>query len=349
VLAWLHGGAYLSGGGGWNLYDATRLVRQTGIVVVSIGYRLGVLGYLRAPGVSPGNLGLLDQITALEWVRDNIEPFGGDPARVTAAGQSAGAQSVVAMLGVDRARPLFTRAIVQSAPLGIGWQSHDRARRVAEAFLDELGADPRHAAVPDILAAQARTARRLAGRAGLNSAPPLLPVSDADPLPDERQWREAVVSRAAGLQVMIGNTADEMAAFYGPHPVLSTVRRVPVLGPRLVAGAQRLVQDRAFDGPVREFADLLAGAGADVYRYRFGPLHPGNPFGACHCIELPLLFGDDGAWRDAPMLRPLSPRDTDAIGARTRRYWGEFVHTGRIADPGWPAHRPRSRYLHALP
>lgn len=349
VMVWLHGGAYLSGSGEWNLYDTTKIVRETAIVAVSVNYRLGVLGYLRAPGISPGNLGLLDQVTALEWVRDNIEAFGGDPTRVTAAGQSAGAQSIVAMLGIDRARTLFARAIVQSAPLGLDFQTHDRAQKVAEVFLNELGADPRSAAVTELLAAQGRMARRLAGRAGLDPAPPLLPLSDTDPLPDEQQWRTILVNRAADHQVMIGNTADEMEAFWGPNPALSPARRVPVLGPRVVHGVQRIVQNKIFDAPVLRFADLLAGADADVYNYRFGPLHPDNPFGACHTIELPLLFSRGETWRDAPMVRPLSAQDIDAIGTRTRRYWGEFVHTGHIADPGWPRHRPRSRYWHALP
>ncbi|WP_370530402.1 carboxylesterase family protein [Streptomyces sp. WP-1] len=138
VLVWLHGGAYLGGSGEWNLYDATRLVRETGIVVVSVSYRLGVLGYLRAPGVAPGNLGLLDQIAALEWVRDNIAAFGGDPGRVTVSGQSAGAHSVAALLGIDRARPLFTRAILQSAPLGLGFHTYQRHLvRLISSFLLE--------------------------------------------------------------------------------------------------------------------------------------------------------------------------------------------------------------------
>lgn len=349
VLVWLHGGAYLSGSGQWNLYAADRLVRETGVVVVTVGYRLGVLGYLRAPGISPGNLGLLDQITALEWVRDNIAAFGGDPARVTVAGQSAGAQSVVAMLGIERARATFSQAIVQSAPLGLDFQDHDESQRVADVFLRELHDDPNRAEIADLLAAQARTARRLAGPGALNSAPPLLPVYGTDPLPKQQHWHDIMVRHADGLRVLIGTTAHEMAAFYGHHPVFSAVRRAPVLGPRVVAGVQQLVQRRVFDVPTDRFADVLADAGADVRCFRFHRLHPTNPFGACHCIELPLLFGGDEAWRNAPMLRPLSPGDVAAMGARTRRYWGEFVHTGGIADTTWPRHRPGSGYRHALP
>ncbi|WP_103531164.1 carboxylesterase family protein [Streptomyces sp. SM11] len=349
VLVWLHGGAYVSGSGEWAQYGAERLVRETGIVVVSVSYRLGALGYLFAPEVSPGNLGLLDQIAALEWVRDNVEAFGGDPGRVTAAGQSAGAHSITAMLGIDRAAPLFARAIVQSAPLGLGFHTPQQARRVAGLFLKELGGDPRRAPVADVLAAQARVTRRLAGPGGLRSRPPFLPSFGAEPMPEAGRWRQNVLRDAAGRQFLIGNTVDEMTAFHGPHPTLARIRRIPVAGPAAAKAFRRLAQDRVFDQPVRALAGLLAGAGAPVWCYEVRSPHSGSPFGACHCIDLPLLFGDEDAWSDAPMLRPLSPREISAIGARTRAHWGHFVHTGRISDPVWPAHWPSSQHRHPLP
>jgi len=349
VLVWIHGGAYVSGSGEWEVYDAAKLVRETGVIVVSISYRLGVLGYLRAPGISVGNLGLLDQIAALEWVHDNIAAFGGNPAEVTVAGQSAGAQSVVAMLGIERTRGLFTGAIVQSAPLGLGFQSHEQAERVGKVFLQKLGSDPRHAPATDLLAAQAQTARQLAGPGGLNSAPPFLPISDVEPLPDDDQWQQTVRSRAAEIRVMIGCTADEMAAFYVANPVFSALRRGPIVGPRLAAKIERRIQERVFDTPMFQFADLFAGAGASAYCYRIDRLHPDNPFGACHCIDLPLLFGHAQAWRESPMLRGLPPADIDSIGLRSRRYWGEFIRTGAIDDPRWRPHSFGGRDAHMLP
>ncbi|WP_245910098.1 carboxylesterase family protein [Nocardia amikacinitolerans] len=346
VLVWLHGGAYLTGGGEWNLYDADRLVRDTGIVVVSVSYRLGMLGYLRAQGVSPGNLGLLDQLTALEWVRDNIRAFGGDPARVTVAGQSAGAHSVVAMLGSGRAEGLFARAIVQSAPFGVGFHRPADAERVGAVFLGELGGDPRTAPVSEMLAAQARTAARLAGPGGLNSAPPLLPVCETEVLPGD--WRRLVSERAARTPVLVGCTAAEMRAFYdGPHPVFGRVRRAPVIGRRLTAVAERVVGRKVFEDGVFRFADLLTESGGTAFCYRFGALHPDGPFGACHCIELPLLFGAADDWRAAPMVRPLDSARLDELGVRTRGYWGEFVRTGSLGDR--PRHRHGSRAVLELP
>ncbi|WP_280216028.1 carboxylesterase family protein [Nocardia cyriacigeorgica] len=347
VMVWIHGGAYLAGGGGWNLYDATELVRETGIVVVSINYRLGVLGYLRMPGVAPGNLGLLDQIAALEWVREHIAGFGGDPDQVTVAGQSAGAHSIVAMLGIASTRGLFRRAIVQSSPFGIGFQSAAKAQRAAQAFLTALGGDPQHAPLTQLLAAQAAAAKKLAGPGGLNSAPPFLPVAGVDPLPDRSRWEREVRERAAGLQLVIGTTAEEMRAFYdGPHPVFSRIRAVPLAGRRVVAVVQNLVGRKAFDEGTTAFADLLAAHGADVYRYRVHALHPDNPFGACHCLDLPLLFGDDAAWHDSAMLSPLRPAEVRAMGAPMRKQWGAFVHAG---DPGWTPYAPGSAAAQQFP
>ncbi|WP_043733416.1 carboxylesterase family protein [Nocardia asiatica] len=350
VLVWLHGGAYLAGSGQWNLYDADRLVGETGAVVVSVSYRLGALGYLRAPGVSAGNLGLRDQITALRWVRDHIAEFGGDPARVTVWGQSAGGQSVVALLGIAEARPLFAGAIVQSAPFGVGFHSHRQAERVGAMFLAELDADARTAPVSELLAAQGRTIRRAAGPGAMNPAPPFLPVADAGPLPDERTWRAAVRDAATDLPVLLGCAAEESRAFYGgPHPVFGRLRRLPLAGARLDAAAQRLIGRKAFENGLFCFADELADAGARVYCYRMGQLHPANPYGACHCIDLPLLFADGDTWHTAPMLAPLTAAQIDALGRRTRAHWGEFAHTGRVADAGWTPHRPGSRFVRQLP
>ena len=119
VLVWIHGGAFVMGSGSTSLYSGARLARRGDVVVVTLNYRLGALGYLNLralPGgeAAPCNLGLRDQIAALEWVRENIEAFGGDPGNVTVFGESAGAMSVATVLGTPAAQGLFHRAIAQS-------------------------------------------------------------------------------------------------------------------------------------------------------------------------------------------------------------------------------------------
>lgn len=338
VLVWLHGGAYLTGSGEWAFYDAARLAAENGVVVVSVSYRLGALGFLRSDGVAPGNLGLLDQIAGLGWVSRHIGEFGGDASRVTLAGQSAGAHSIAAMMGIPRTEGLFSRVILQSLPLGIGF-SESRARQVGTLFRSELGDDdPATCDVDSILQAQGRAARGAAagGSPAAGITPPFGPVAGVDPLPGEQCWHDVLHERASRLPVLIGNTADEIAAFTPGLPSLDET-------------AQAEVQEEIFDGPVRDLADSLTSGGAEVYRYEVGPLDDRNPYRACHCIELALLFGSDKAWAGAPMIEPLSAADVTELGRRSRSYWGEFVRHGELKNIGWPTHTPGSTYLHRLP
>ncbi|MGH7367997.1 MAG: carboxylesterase/lipase family protein [Candidatus Rokuibacteriota bacterium] len=165
VLVWIHGGAFVLGSGSQMLYDGATLARRGDVVVVTINYRLGALGFLRlrdhfGPRLpATGNEGLLDQIAALEWVRDEIATFGGDPDNVTISGESAGAMSCATLLGVPRARGLFRRAILQSGAANYVWP-RDTAARLADQMLAELGVgspEALGAASPErLLAAQRR-------------------------------------------------------------------------------------------------------------------------------------------------------------------------------------------------
>lgn len=350
VLVWIHGGAYLSGSGEWNVYSGERLSAEGSVVVVSVSYRLGALGFLRAPGIAEGNLGLYDQIAALEWVQDNIPEFGGDPARVTVAGQSAGAQSAAALLGVEGANRAFGRAVLQSAPMGLGFGSHRRAERVGKFFLDELGEDPHSAPVGAILAAQGKTSRRYSGPLGLRVAPAFFPVVDAGPIPTLSDWGRAVDRRAcAGLDVILGTTENEMKAFRALHPVFRRLRRIPLVGGPIADLVERLEQNALFDSGTWAFADRLVRAGAQVYPYRLAALDPRAPFGATHCIDLPLLLGDEDAWRSAPMLRNTPAERVESAGTRLRASWSQFVGTGVPHDERWRRHIPGARTAHRFP
>jgi para-nitrobenzyl esterase len=165
VLVWIHGGAFILGSGSQTLYDGATLARRGDVVLVTINYRLGALGFLRLRErfgeqlPATGNEGLLDQVAALEWVRDEIAAFGGDPHNVTIFGESAGAMSCATLLGVPRARGLFHRAILQSGAANYLW-SRDIAARLADRLLADAGvASPealRAAAPAALLAAQRR-------------------------------------------------------------------------------------------------------------------------------------------------------------------------------------------------
>ncbi|PXX59249.1 carboxylesterase type B [Nocardia tenerifensis] len=309
VLVFLHGGGFSSGTGRLGWYDGAELAALGDVVVVTVNYRLGALGFLRLPGVSDGNLGLLDQIAALTWIRDNIAAFGGDPARVTVSGQSAGAISIVAMLSGDRADGLFQRAILQSAPLGMLPDAPDQAEETGAKFLRELGIEAEQLGdvpVEAMLAAQRAVAMGAEGRV----VPPFQLVADgavvaADPV-------GAVSARTDGMPMLMGTTRDEAAAFFSHD-----------------WDAVAAITEQLFAAPTRRLSEARNPAGAPAWLFRFDWHPQDSPLRACHCLELPFLLGNEHAWQDAPMLRGERPQQ---LVDEMRRAWLNFVIDG---DPGW--------------
>jgi para-nitrobenzyl esterase len=221
VLVWLHGGAFVMGAGTAPIYSGRRLARRGDVVVVTLNYRLGALGYLQlglldgagAEGVV--NLGVQDQIAALRFVRDHVAAFGGDPGNVTVFGESAGAMSVGALLGAPAARPLFQRAVLQSGAAH-NVSSPEAAARAAAALLRELGATPRdarrklaEAPIEEILAAQMRASLALGVAHGTL---PWQPAVDGRVIPC--QPLEAVArGEAKGIPLLVGTNRDEWKLF----------------------------------------------------------------------------------------------------------------------------------------
>ncbi|GLY68869.1 carboxylesterase/lipase family protein [Amycolatopsis taiwanensis] len=335
VMVWIHGGAYVTGASSFGFYDGRRLTVEGDIVFVAINYRLGALGYLQLDGVSPGNLGLLDQLAALRWVKENIAAFGGDPDQVTVFGQSAGAHSLACLLAMPAARGLFRRAILQSPPLGLGLASPARAARIARYFTTALGRDPRSATVDEIVSAQTAAIVRASGPGGLGS-PPFCPTAGAGPLSGLDRWPAALT--VANVDVLIGFTRSEMNSFVNGKPETEWLTRLPFIGRRVFEAVKAIIGRRIFDSPSLKLADACAAAGRQVFTYRFDWAPPGSIFGACHCIELPFLLGDQKAWAAAPMLGDASWDGIDEFGHDLRRAWLSFACDGK--PDGWRAHHP---------
>ena len=347
VLVFVHGGAFATGSGGQDWYDGSRLAGD--IVVVTVNYRLGALGFLCPAGLADdmgaGNAGLHDQVAALRWVRDNIANFGGDPGQVTLFGQSAGALSALALMSSPRAAGLFHRVILASTPTGIAPRSLPDATAVTEAYLRILGLAPnqvhelRTLPVDRLLHAQAEL---------MGSGPPMR-VTPPFHLVVEDGLVAADLLAAPGwgmdLPRLVGTTRDEANAWAVPDPRLDgldraaavTVARdflgdaaeteydrasVPGAGPREILS--RLATDVFF----RRDVPTLAAGRSYVYQLDWAP--PGSPFGAVHCLELPFVFDTPDAWRAAPML---AGADTPALGLSAA--WAAFTATG---DPGWPSY-----------
>ncbi|MFJ8544790.1 carboxylesterase/lipase family protein [Streptomyces sp. NPDC093586] len=350
VLVWLHGGALTRGSSAVPVYDGRTFARD-GVVCVSVNYRLGVEGYGLFPD-APANAGLRDQIAALEWVRDSIEAFGGDPGRVTVAGQSAGAISVGALLAAPRARGLFRRAVLQSgAPEA---PDRDKVRRMVRRMAARLKIPATAEAFAAADRAQLLRAQAEVGRLSspVLGGPAFGIVVDGDVLPEDPL--EALVDGEAARDVdlMMGWTRDEYRLWLVPGGLLERVDR---LGSVALAGARarchcgnevvrgyralrpdagtaetvgQLVTDHLLRIPLHRLADARPGS-SHVYEFAWPSNLPG--LGACHALELGFVF-DSG---DSPDARRLAgegaPRElADAMHGA----WVRFAESG---DPGWAA------------
>ncbi len=379
VLLWIHGGAFAVGSSARELTDGAALARRGDVVVVSCNYRLGVLGFLSLAehggeriGAVP-NLGLLDQVAALEWVRREIAAFGGDPRQVTVFGESAGAISIAALLAMPAARGLFRSAILQSGSANfIG--STARARVVTDAVLRELGIAPSELAE----LRQVPVERLLRAQMQVLLAPPVdgltfTPVIDGAVLPRDPF---AVVRDGAvrDVAILIGTTLDEMKLFDLLDPKANELsdaallrRCERTLGNGRAAGAIALYRarraerglpiapsdlwtaietDRLLRAPAMRLAELQAAMQPAVYAYLFtwpSPYLDGR-LGACHALEIPFVFGT----LDDPHIIPFSGNGSDAHQlARTMQdAWAAFAHRADPNHPGlppWPRYAPPRR------
>ncbi|MGH3722641.1 MAG: carboxylesterase family protein [Mycobacterium sp.] len=312
VMVWLHGGAFVSGGGLQSWYDGARLCEEQGVVVVSVNYRLGAFGFLHLDGVSQGNLGLLDQLEALRWVQRRIADYGGDPSNVTVFGQSAGGLSTALLLGMAEARGLFHRAVVQSGPL-MSTLRPRQAEEFGRELVKELGADPRCVAPDQLLrATKEAVGRRIRSPFFIPFAPVLgvYPVA-AEPLTVDGDGRD----------VMYGFVREEVTAFGVPLPVAA-------LPSKLIFGRH-----------MRRFRKGLVATGSRVCSYRIDWRPMGSPFGATHCVELPLLLGDRESWNMAPLLGDTPWDEVDRFGRAVRAAWASFARDGTPDIDGligWP-------------
>ncbi|SDQ35478.1 carboxylesterase/lipase family protein [Quadrisphaera sp. DSM 44207] len=358
VLVWLHGGAFTNGSGA--LYDGRHLAALGDVVVVTVNYRLGVFGFVDLAAVTnadvPSNLGLRDAIAALEWVRENVAAFGGDPARVTVAGESAGSVLVSLLMVAPAARGLFRAAICSSGTYSLNHGEQARTD-VAARYAAELRIGPRGGAALSDLPAEQLLAAQVAVSEQVHATTPAAPWFDGDVVPGSLEQARAAVR--PDLTLLAGSTRDEMLFFRrtrsdilltGRAEIASRLRNAlgeehadAVLAryPRSLLGEVRLSTDLNFARPTAHLAERHAAAGGTAFAYRFDAATPW--LGACHAADLPYLWAWGGA--TAFVLRGAPTSARRALAARLQRHWVDFVRDGH---PGgaWPVHElPKRRTL----
>ncbi|MEU2603513.1 carboxylesterase/lipase family protein [Streptomyces albus] len=352
VMVFLHGGAFTSGSGSAPGYDGTRFAHH-GVVLVTLNYRLGISGYV-AVGDAPPNRGLLDQLAALRWVRDNVAAFGGNPDNITVFGESAGGMSVAALLAAAP-RGLFRRAVAQS---GAGSSALTRAQAgaVAREAGAVLGTEPAAralAALPDeaLVAALEPLAlsRPVPAPDPLLGLSPLSLVIDGEQLTDQPTGMVAA-GAAADVDVMVGHNREELN-FYTVALGLSVPEEaLPALLAPLHPEPERLLAayrasgrgdlfsavgtDIVFAHPTRTLAEAHAPHPGGTWRYEFTWRSPayGGRLGACHGLELPFVFDTVGRVDHGSFGIP----DDDEVRELARRTHDAWVRFATDGDPGWP-------------
>ena len=370
-MVWIHGGAYTIGMSGLPEYDGARLASDGGVVVVTFNYRVGVEGFAQIDG-APANRGLLDQVAALAWVQDNIRVFGGDPDRVTVFGESAGGGSVAALLAMPRAAGLFRRAIAQSVQ-GTFF-SPELAGDIASACAADLGLRPTAAdlstVAPAVLSAAGDAiGTRMGewldrwGQVAYRSIP-FSPVVDGDTLP-VTPWQALADGAGRDIGLLVGHTRDEQRLFTALDGQLGQVTEeqaetaLDMLAPGTdgarryregfpAAGPEELFElvnaDWLFRMPTLHLAEAHAAAGgrAHVFELTWSAPGMGGILGACHGLDVPLVFGNLDRGLPAMLIGDAPNPQAEALSARMRAAWTAFAAVG---DPGWIAYDPEQRLV----
>lgn len=361
VYVWVHGGAFANGSGAVPVYDGSAFARD-GVVCVTLNYRLGVDGFAHLDG-APANRGLLDQVAALEWVAEHIAAFGGDPAKVTIGGESAGAMSVCSLLSMPRAAGLF-RAVVAESGAGHHALAASTARKVAALLGDTLGVAPTADAVGGVpaarlLGAQAAVSAAVAADADparwdelAVDAMPFEPEIDGSVLPALPVERLGTADPA--VRLLIGTNTDEQRLFLvptgvaesAPEPMLEAVAVGRYgLDPGALAayraarpGASTgdvlcaVMTDWFFRVPAVRAAEARPAGRSWMYEFAWKSPIMDGALGACHGVEIPFAFDTLGREGGAWMAGEEPPAD---LATAMHAAWVRFVTDG---DPGWPAY-----------
>jgi para-nitrobenzyl esterase len=356
VFMWIYGGGNFTGASNQPAYQGEKFARD-GVICVSFNYRVGVFGFLELGGIigageaGSGNNALRDQLLALQWIRDNIAAFGGDPGKVTIGGQSAGAWNCSALMAIPAAKDLFHQAIIASGG-GDAVYKADRAADFAKLFVERLGGKERlrTASIEEILEAQR------AAQSEFGDWLPFRPVIDGTFLP-AAPIDQILAGHAKNVRTMIGHTHDEYRTFLSPaqaeepieqkrflhldlEALPALVKAYSAAFPNLTPGERmlRILGAEALGMPTLRVAEAQAASGAVVYYYDLRYSIASGPFGpySVHGIDVPLIFEKV----DTAFARSVFGYSADDLpmARRVHAAWVSFIKSGKIDEGlrGWP-------------
>jgi para-nitrobenzyl esterase len=372
VMVWIHGGAFIIGSGSQKMFRGNTLATRGDVVLVSVNYRLGALGFMNLKEATGGKIpaagceGLLDQLAAIEWVRDNIESFGGDPDNITIFGESAGAMSIGSLMSMPAARGKFHKCILESGGAGTV-TSLEEGAEAAEQFISLLGLRGKNAdalrsmETEKLLSAQQKLGEIV--RARDNRITPFQPVVDGALMPD---IPIAAIRKgsAAGIKILAGTNREEFKLFNIMDPAVRNIdeagmvlRLENMISPEHVPGVLAMYREaRRRRGESVEAAEVLTAIQTDfmfripvlqlvqaqhknhtpAYNYLFTWKSPvmGGALGSCHTLEIGFVFGNyDDAFCGAGA-------DADALSRKIQDAWTAFARTGNPSCPGLGEWKP---------
>ncbi|MDN5369176.1 MAG: para-nitrobenzyl esterase [Shewanella sp.] len=355
VMVWLPGGAFIREDAGEQVYDGTSFAKS-GTIVVTVNYRVGVDGFMHLDG-APDNRGIMDQIVALQWVQKNIADFGGNPHKVTLFGQSAGAESVAILLGTDKTKGLFQKAIMQSPPMQ--YVTQEQAQRIANTFAEKLGIkatihDVSQVPFEKLVSAVIDMGDSLKNRSqwGMLSwgGTAFLPVVDgniikASPMKDLAKFADPSIA------VIVGSTDQEARLYNVPGGAIdriSAAQRTQLLADLSLQGNPLKVyapakskksigdsfvdiqSDYTFRMPALHIAENLVKNGNRVWHYNFSWHSPafGGKLGAAHFVDVPFTFNTIGSDEAKNFVGKQPPQQLAQV---MHQNWVRFAKTGTVS------------------
>ncbi len=323
VVVWIHGGSYEIGCGDLPTSDPTAWVKEQNIIVVSVSYRLGLFGFLGGDENRPANLGLFDIIEALRWIQKNIQSFGGNSENITLFGQSSGGDAIAHLMISEHVDNLFHRAIIQSAPLGFRLKRQKMSLeffKKTEFLSDEKDPLKMVESYVNFLPSFRKY--------GLKTSMPFCTQYGYPPLCKEEdtlgKWKE----NAKKYDVLIGLNHDE-TAFY-----VKTAEKgiYTYLHEKILNRIVRATTKSIYELPADIFAQNYKEGGGNVYQFKIHSKLKNNYIGASHCIDLPLIFENESAWKNSALLKDVPWNHIQENGRKLRSLWAEFARTGTISD-----------------